>query len=150
MVYNCAEASRRPPVCLRVSSLMVLLSAALRPSLEPWGSLLPDLGRCLTLSRLRGITGGRRAVGEGWAHLCWLDVGPSTTPRLHSCSSSSESPKLSPQGHRGVPEQPCPPGLSKKFSGAHIQVSATCVVACMQTQMSSTPGTPSSPAREEP
>lgn len=99
MVYNCAEASRRPPVCLRVLGLTVLLSAALRPSLEPRGSLLPDLGQCLTLSRPRGITSGCGAVGEGWAHLCWPDVGPSTTPRLHRCSPSSESPKLSPQGH---------------------------------------------------
>lgn len=65
MVYHCAEASRRPPVCPHVLGLTVLPSAALRPSLEPRGSLLPDLGQCLTLSRPRGITGGHGAVDEG-------------------------------------------------------------------------------------
>lgn len=64
MVY-CAEASGRPPVCPHVSGFTVLPSAALRPSLEPRGSLLPDLGQCLTLSRPRGITGDRGAVDEG-------------------------------------------------------------------------------------
>lgn len=65
MVYHCAEASGRPPVCPHVSGFTVLPSAALRPSLEPRGSLLPDLGQCLTPFRPRGITSGRGAVDEG-------------------------------------------------------------------------------------
>lgn len=81
MVYHCAEASRRPPVCPHVSGLTVLPSTALRPSLEPRGSLLPDLGQCLTLSRPRGITGDHGAVDEGVGPPVLARCGPLRYPK---------------------------------------------------------------------